>query len=129
MNSWNGSPINSSGEGVVLKRNKNIDGSYVDTNTSKDWINHRRYGIGQSNFIISKIRFSGEIKTFISPDNSYNAIVNELRNANESVLLNIYEFTNPFLCDELVYLLRRNVSIKIFLEGSPVLAQLEDWPR
>ena len=37
-----------------------------------------------------------------------------------NVYFNIYEFTNPFLCDELVAALKRNVSVNVFLEGSPV---------
>ncbi|UCF49784.1 MAG: hypothetical protein JSU91_08545, partial [Thermoplasmatales archaeon] len=40
--------------------------------------------------------------------------------ANESIYLNIYEFTDPFLCDELISAILRNVSVNIFLEGSPI---------
>jgi len=43
-----------------------------------------------------------------------------LRKANESIYFNIYEFTNPFLCDELVDALKRKVSVHVFVEGSPV---------
>lgn len=116
---WNGSSITSSGVGVILKRNF-INGSPIDTNTSYDWVHPRRYGIGQSDFDLPNIKFYGELKTFISPDCSYKTIVDELRKANKSIYLNIYEFTNPFLCDELIYALKRNISVHIFLEGGPV---------
>jgi len=116
---WNGSSVSSSGVGVILKRNFE-HGLPVDTNTSNDWIHPRRYGIGQSDFPIANIRFTGEITTFVSPDCSFETICNELRKANESIYLNIYEFTNPFLCNELVAALKRNVSVYIFLEASPV---------
>jgi len=116
---WNGLPIPSSGTGTVLKRNFNQDVP-VDTNTSSDWSHPRRYGIGQSDFPLVNISFSGEVRTFVSPDCSFETIVSELRKANESIYFNIYEFTNPFLCDELVAALRRNVSVNIFLEGSPI---------
>ena len=62
----------------------------------------------------------GKIKTFVSPDCSYETIINEIRSARESIYLNIYEFTHPLLCDELINALLRNVSINIFLEGSPI---------
>ena len=116
---WNGTPIPSSGAGTILKRNT-IRGIPIDTNTSNDWIHPRRYGIGQSDFPYVNIPFNGEIKTFVSPDCSFETIANELRKANKSIYFNIYEFTNPFLCDELVAALKRNVSVNIFLEGSPV---------
>ena len=85
-----------------------------------NWINLRRYGIGQSDFPYVNFSFNGEITTFASPDCSFQTIVKELRLANESIFLNIYEFTNPFLCDELIRALLRNVSVNIFLEGSPI---------
>ena len=116
---WNGSSIPNIGEGVVLVRNQEKE-LHVDTNTSKDWFNPRRYGIGQSDFSYKIINFTGEIKTFVSPDCSYEAIIEEIKNATESIYLNIYEFTNPFLCDEIVRALRRNISVYIFLEGSPI---------
>lgn len=116
---WNGSPIPSSKVGVILKRNFE-QGLPVDTNTSSDWIHPRRYGIGQSDFSLVNITFSGEVKTFVSPDCSFKAIVDEIRKANESIYFNIYEFTNPFLCNELVAALRRNVSVNIFVEASPI---------
>jgi phosphatidylserine/phosphatidylglycerophosphate/cardiolipin synthase-like enzyme len=117
---WIGPTVNNSGIGVILKRNVNEYGFPVDTNTSIDWIHPRRYGIGQSEFPSFYFKITGEIKTFISPDCSYKIIVDELRNATKSIYFNIYEFTNPFLCDKLVEALKRNVSVKIFLEGSPI---------
>ncbi|KYK28467.1 hypothetical protein AYK20_07135 [Thermoplasmatales archaeon SG8-52-1] len=117
---WIGPSIPFSGEGVVLKRNKNKDGFFVDTNTSEDWLNIKKYRIGQSDFPYEKINENGEITTYVSPDCSYNAIVNEIRKANDSIYLNIYEFTDPFLCGELIKALIRDVSVKIFLEGSPI---------
>ena len=117
---WNGRSIPFSGVGVILRRNQDEDGKLIDTNTSYDWINPRRYGIGQSDFSYENILFTGEITTFVSPDCSFQAIVKELRNANDSIYLNIYEFTDPFLCDMLIDALLRNVSVYIFLEGSPI---------
>lgn len=117
---WNGTPIPGSGVGVILKRNFDEKGVPIDTNTSEDWVHPRRYGIGQSDFPYVNILCNGEITTFVSPDNSFETIIGELRKANDSIYFNIYEFTNPFLCDELIVALLRGVSVNIFLEGSPI---------
>jgi cardiolipin synthase len=117
---WNGTSISDSESGVVLKRNYNEKGIPIDTNTSNDWLHPRRYGIGQSDFSSVNISFNGEITTFVSPDNSFETIIGELRKAKESINLNIYEFTDVFLCDELIAALLRGVSVNIFLEGSPI---------
>ena len=116
---WNGESVQKSGSGVILKRNFN-NSIPKDTNTSSDWKHPRIYGIGQSDFPYVTMSFTGEIKTFVSPDCSFKTIVSELRNATDSIYFNIYEFTNPFLCDELVAALKRDVSVNIFLEGAPI---------
>jgi len=119
LTGWVGEPIEDSGSGVILKRNfhQRIP---IDTNSSNDWKHPRTYGIGQSDLPYVNISCDGEIKTFVSPDCSFEVIVNELRKANESIYFNIYEFTNPFLCEELISALKRNVSVFIFLEGGPI---------
>ena len=117
---WNGNSIPDSGAGVILKRTFDEKGLPVDTNSSNDWIHPRRYGIGQSDFPYVNISFNGEITAFVSPDNSFETIVSELRKANDSIYFNIYEFTDSFLCDELIAALLRGVSVNIFLEGSPI---------
>jgi len=117
---WNGPSILSSGRGVILKRNTDWSGTPIDTNTSRDWENARRYQIGQSMFPYTRLSCYGEITTFVSPDCSYDALVNEIRNAQQSIYFNIYEFTHPFLCDELINALKRGVAVHIFLEGSPI---------
>jgi cardiolipin synthase len=119
ISSWEGPSIPSSGQGTILKRNS-INGTPVDTNTASDWVHQRIYHIGQSDFPIQTIASTGEITTFVSPDNSYEAIVNELRNAHNSIDMNMYEFTNPFLYKELVDALKRNVTVRLFMEGAPI---------
>ena len=116
---WIGPPIKKSGSGVILKRNFYQD-EPIDTNSSSDWNHPRIYGIGQSDFPYVNLPVIGEIITFVSPDCSFKTIVGELKKAEKSIYFNIYEFTNPFLCDELVSALKRNVSVYIFLEGAPV---------
>jgi len=120
LSGWNGKPIPSSNEGIILKRNSNENNLLVDTNTLFDWVHPREYRIGQSDFSYQKIRFNGKIRTFISPDSSFEAITSEIRNASNCIYLNIYELTSPHLCDELIKILLKNVSVNILLDGSPV---------
>jgi hypothetical protein len=117
---WIGASVPSCRNGILIKRNIDENGTYIDTNCSNDWLNLRRYGIGQSDFSFVIMPFYGEVKTFVSPDSSFKIIVDELRNAKDSIYLNIYEFTNFFLCNELINAILRNVSVNILLEGSPV---------
>jgi phosphatidylserine/phosphatidylglycerophosphate/cardiolipin synthase-like enzyme len=115
---WSGSPVPDSGQGVILKRNI-VNGTPIDTDTATDWIHPRVYVIGQTDLTPHPIVFTGEVTTFVSPDNSFETITGELRKATRSIYFNIYEFTNPFLCDELIALLDRKVEVTVFLEGSP----------
>lgn len=119
INGWNGGSIDLVDEGVVLKRALTNNGSAVDTDTYKDWVNSRLYYIGQSDFRFKKISFNGVVKTFVSPDSSFNVIVSEIQNATRTIHLNMYKFTNVFLCDELIKALIRNVSVNILLDGNP----------
>ena len=116
---WNGSTIPSSGKGVVLRR-KTLNDIPCDSNTLLDWDSNRKFRIGQSDFSFDKTTVSGMLRVFVSPDNSYNVIVDEIRNAKNSIYLNMYEFTNLLLCDEIIKALTRGVNVKIFMEGSPV---------
>jgi phosphatidylserine/phosphatidylglycerophosphate/cardiolipin synthase-like enzyme len=117
---WNKPPIKGTAQGEVLRRNIDLFGKYIDTNSSEDWTNPRVFRIGQSSFSYEELEFSGEIQTFVSPDCSYNVITRELKSAKQSINLNLYEFTNSFLSEEIIMALIRNVSVNIFLEGSPI---------
>lgn len=119
ISSWEGTNIPASGQGVILKRTKQ-NGTFVDTNSAVDWDHPRIYHIGQSDFPLRSYSSDGEIITFVSPDSSYEIITNELRNARFSIDINMYEFTNPFLYKELIDAIKRNITVRLFMEGSPI---------
>jgi cardiolipin synthase len=116
---WNGPPIPSSGAGVILTRTW-INGTPQDTDSASDWIHPRIYRIGQSDFPSSTISFTGEVILFVSPDNSYETIVHELRTAQQTIDINMYEFTSSALYAELITALQRNITVRLFMEGSPI---------
>ncbi|MDD5502546.1 MAG: phospholipase D-like domain-containing protein [Candidatus Thermoplasmatota archaeon] len=69
------------------------------------------------------------VATFVSPDCSFDAISSAILSARESICLNIYEFTNPFLYDCLAERLNDNVSLRIIVEKSPIggMKETEKW--
>ena len=116
---WTGPPIPQVSAGIILTR-VDIDGMPQDADTASDWIHPRIYRIGQSDFPANTIAFNGEITLFVSPDNSYTTIVHMLQSAQRTIDVNLYEFTSPDLYSELVHALERNVTIRLFMEGSPI---------
>ncbi len=117
---WQGTPAPVCGCGAILKRKQNMNHQPCDTNTSEDWIHPRRYGIGQSEFILPTLSAQGKITMFVSPDCSFTVIQQAIQNASESIYLNMYEFTDPFLYEELLDALQRDICVTLFLEGSPI---------
>ena len=115
---WAGSPAPDLKQGQFAKRN--LQTMYIDTNTSEDWQSPRPFVIGQSDF--HPVTYSGvsPMLLFTSPDSSFGAVCEVLDNATESICLNLYEFTNTMLCDRLLGAIGRGVSVRLFVEGSPV---------
>ena len=116
---WNGLPIPSVTAGVILTR-ITMNGTPQDTDTAADWLHPRIYRIGQSDFPTHMISFTGDVTLFVSPDNSYQTITQELRSAQHTIDINMYEFTSPALCTELLNALKRNITLRLFMEGSPI---------
>jgi len=75
--------------------------------------------IGQSRFFPAVFR-NVSVTTFVSPDSSGEVFFYALRQASDEVLLNVYEFSSPFMADSLIAAHERHVDVKIFLEGGPV---------
>ena len=57
---------------------------------------------------------------FVSPDCSREILEEIISNAKRSVLLNVYEFTDPGLAQILCDTSRRGVAVSVLLEGGPV---------
>ncbi|MCD6147631.1 MAG: lamin tail domain-containing protein [Thermoplasmata archaeon] len=114
---WNGKAVKKAGMGEIIKRKFN--GTFIDTNSSSDWEQNRTYIIGQSNFSPFHIQIKGNLTLFSSPDCSFSAISSEIEKAHNSIYLNLYEFTNPQLCDAICRALDRNISVTLLLEGQP----------
>jgi len=118
---WTGPAVDGVSEGSILRRNINEKTrEYIDSNTSSDFFTYRHYKNAQSNFDFQNLNINGSITAFVSPDSSYKTIMDEIANANTSVYLNVYEFTNPYIGDALMNASNRGVNVKVLLEGGPV---------
>jgi len=60
------------------------------------------------------------VTTFVSPDSSRDMFSYALNQASDEVILNVYEFSSPFMADLLIAAQERDVDVNIILEGGPV---------
>ena len=116
---WNQSSIPLGSPGQLYKRMQE-NNFYIDTNTMEDFNHSRIFFIGQTDLKPFSFQGNYPLSLFVSPDSSYQAISDVLKKADFSIQINMYEFTNMHLCNQLINCLQRNVSITILMEGSPV---------
>ena len=115
---WNGPPIPEVSKGRYNLRNM-VNGKYIDTNSSADWFSYRTYKIGR-NVIEPREFIVNNLTLFVNPDNSFDVIKNELELAKKEVLINIYSLTHHEIGNTLISLLKKNVTMKIMIDCSPV---------
>lgn len=116
---WNGSPAPQAGQGDIQKRVRH-NGTFLDSNSSLDWVQPRIYHIGQSDFSTWPMPIPGSVIGFVSPDCSYQVVSSAVQNATASLLLNVYELSSLPLASDLLAALERHVNVSILLDGSPV---------
>ena len=117
---WDSKSAKGVTEGTVLRRDTDEEtGLYLDTNTSSDWDSLRTYKIGQSYFPYETFSFNGNVTCFVSPDSSYEAIVNEMDNAKKAIYISVYQLTSIHVAESLINASKRNITVKVFLEGLP----------
>lgn len=76
--------------------------------------------------LIGQSRFSPEtfdnitVTAFVSPDSSNEVFVSAVASAQQSVWVNVYEFSSPALAQPLIDARQRGVDVRVLLEGGPV---------
>ena len=120
--------------GQVLARDRDGKGSFKrDTNTARDWDSsfgvaklgvdpvHRVELPGQSFFQLKNHRnVYAEVIATSAPENNFKGLLSGFRRAKKELLVNIYQFTNAAISDELIKARRRGVKVTVLMEGSPV---------
>jgi phosphatidylserine/phosphatidylglycerophosphate/cardiolipin synthase-like enzyme len=75
--------------------------------------------IGQSRF--TPAVFEGvTVTAFAAPDCAYEVFSSSVASAEREILVNVYEFTNPAMAEDLVRASERGVAVTVLLEGGPV---------
>ncbi|MCK5559043.1 MAG: lamin tail domain-containing protein, partial [Thermoplasmata archaeon] len=118
---WQSGPAPDVPEGKVLVRTYDAQAQhYQDTNTSDDWLGPFYHGVGQSNFGFQTFEFTGTVIPFVSPENTFEVISNELNTAKQSIWINVYQLTHLKFLEILEAALTRGVEVRLILEGEPV---------
>lgn len=79
----------------------------------------RLYFIGQSRFE-GKTFYDVPVTVFVSPDCSYRILKNLIETSKTSLLVNVYEFTEPSIAGLFADTAGKGVEVKVLVEGSPV---------
>ena len=79
----------------------------------------RVFKIGQSDFAPQTFT-ADRVTLFVSPDCSHEVITDVIHDADESILLSMYEFTSVSLAEALADAEHRGVEVTILMEGGPV---------
>lgn len=125
-----GSTSGSDGQILYRQRSQTTGLPISDTNTATDWAQ-------SSNDLVNgrKVRYPGwDLDTFffttqatefanltiaIAPDNAYEAVVEHINTAQETILIETLTFENLGVADALIDALNRGVEVTVLLEGGP----------
>ncbi len=111
---WIGGPIPGLSAGRILYRSP----AGNDTNTSLEW-NHLIERLpGQTGS--RPIDFRGDAILFTSPESSHDLLIDMFTNAEERILIELYQLTSPSIGTALINASERGVDVRILLEGAPV---------
>ena len=129
-------------EGQILYRLRDpLTGQIVpDTDTAADWAQMRDDVINGRKvrypgwdldpfFFTARITQTANLTVAIAPDNAYQAVVNQINSAQDSLLIETLTFENAALAQALAAAAGRGVAITVLLEGSPAggLPDQERW--
>jgi phosphatidylserine/phosphatidylglycerophosphate/cardiolipin synthase-like enzyme len=125
---WDGPPACGLDSGRVARRARGPSGAWLDTNSSADWPRAAGTVVGRTE--MAPGTFDAEwVKSFVSPDCSFDAVAGELESARSSIMLAVYQFESLSLAEKLVNASRRGVAARVLLEGFPVggITDQERW--
>ncbi len=114
MEGWDGPRFEGMSRSYYAKRRSQ------DTNSVEDWTWLRRWRLGQSNFTIDPIDVTGNATMFVSPDNSFNAMMDFLDSVEYNLVVGVYILSDPFMANKITNMSSQGIDIKVLVEGSPV---------
>lgn len=112
---WTGPPCPDLGWGKVLFRARD-----TDSNTRDDWLSLRSRYPGQSRFELFEAAEFQDLTVGVCPDSSSEVLCRALEDAENRVLVNVYEITSGWITSRLIGLHQRGLEVRVLLEGNPV---------
>jgi len=125
---WEGTAAGILESGRVARRARASSGAWLDTNSSADWPYSASTVVGRTDEAPGT--FDADwVKSFVSPDCSFDTVAAEIDSARSSVVLAVYQFESLALAEKLVNASKRGVSVNVLLEGNPVggITDQERW--
>ena len=119
LTGWEGAPAGALGSGRVARRSTGPAGGWLDTNSSADWPFASSTVVGRTGMLPESFE-ADWVRTFVSPDCSFDAVASEIVAARSSILLAVYQFESVALAEKLVNASKRGVNVRVLLEGFPV---------
>lgn len=118
---WEGPPADNSGWGRILHRRPGSYGSPgIDTDSASDWSGLRERYPGQSRIGLPGQRAMEELKFGVCPDSGSHLVDELISGSAESLMVNVYELTSPWIVSRIIGASARGVKISLLLEGNPV---------
>ena len=116
---WNGAPMDVGGS-MSLRWFPRI--STVDTDSSADWVQPRRAYVGEDLFMPALIDAHGTFIPYLAPDHSRAMLRTTLLSAQDSIRLNVYQFRDLALAQDLANHLRSTpgLRVEVILDAAPV---------
>jgi phosphatidylserine/phosphatidylglycerophosphate/cardiolipin synthase-like enzyme len=116
-------------EGAILLRKRDPEsGALIDSDRRSDWIcdpddavwGRRLAFPGWDRdlfFDTASCEETAEIRAYVSPEHSFDGLVDFLRSAERSLEIEMYLITHPLVVDEFIAALDRGVEVTVLLEG------------
>lgn len=96
--------------------------SQEDTDSANDWIQPRRSYAGEHLFPPTPMVADGVFVPYLAPDHSRSTLRSTLLSATNSIRLNVYQFRDISLAEDIAYHLRTTpgLRVQVILDASPV---------
>jgi phosphatidylserine/phosphatidylglycerophosphate/cardiolipin synthase-like enzyme len=117
---WTGRPAERMGRGEIAVRLRDPGGAWIDRDVAEDWEGPRRYRLGQSSFQAETFDMKGGITPVLSPDAGDAPLLRFLISAHRTIDVSVYTFASERIASVLAEAARRDVRVRVLLEGGPV---------
>ena len=117
---WTGRSAERMGRGEIATRLRDADGAWVDRDLADDWEGPRHHRLGQSSFDAVAFDVMGGVTPILSPDAGDAPLLQFLGSARTTIEVCVYTFASERIASVLADAARREVRVRVLLDGGPV---------